>query len=168
MGAVVPDKGHDVLLEALAKLHDLDWRLTCVGSLVRDPAWAATLPRDDRVTFTGPRVGADLAAAYARADLLVLPTRRESYGMVVTEAQARGVPVVASDVGGVREALGAGGGLLVAPDDPGALADTLRRWLEDDLLREALRERSRARRTTLTGWDQTARSVARVLEEAAR
>ncbi len=80
--------------------------------------------------------------------------------MVVTEAQARGIPVVASDVGGVGEALGDGGGLLVPPDDPGALADALRRWLEDDPLRESLRARSRARRETLTGWDVTAREVA--------
>ncbi len=167
VGAVVRDKGHDVLLEALAKLDDLDWRLTCVGSLDREPGWFACLPPDERVTFAGPRPAADLAATYACADLLVLPTRRESYGMVVTEAQARGIPVVASDVGGVREALGAGGGLLVPPDDPGALAGALRRWLEEADLRESLRAVSRARRATLTGWEATSFEVSRALSEAA-
>ncbi len=162
---MIRDKGHDVLLEALAKLDHLDWRLTCVGSVDRDPGWASGLPADERVTFTGPRVGADLAATYASSDLLVLPTRRESYGMVVVEAQARGVPVVASDVGGVAEALGDGGGLLVPPDDPGALADAIRRWLEEPELRASLRTASRARRATLTGWGETAARVARVLAE---
>ena len=170
VGAVVPDKGHDVLLAALAKLDDLEWELTCVGSLDRDPAWVASLPSWASVRFSGPRIGVRLAATYARSDLLVLPTRRESYGMVVTEAQARGIPVVASDVGGVAEALGDGGrgpgGLLVPPDDPGALTAALRRWLEDAQLREELRARSRARRSGLTGWDVTARSVAAALEEA--
>ncbi len=170
VGAVVRDKGHDVLLDALAKLDDLDWELTCVGSLDRDPGWVASLPSWASVRFSGPRTGVRLAATYARSDLLVLPTRRESYGMVVTEAQARGIPVVASDVGGVAEALGdsgAGpGGVLVPPEDPGALADALRQWLEDASLREELRARSRARRATLSGWDVTARIVADVLEEA--
>ena len=163
VGAVVPDKGHDVLLEALAKLGDLDWALTCVGSLTRDPAWARTLPADERVAFTGPRVGPDLAASYDSTDLLVLPTRRESYGMVVAEAQARGVPVVASDVGGVTEALGDGGALLVPPDDPGALADAIRRWLEQPALRASLRAASRSRRASLAGWDETTIGVARAL-----
>jgi glycosyltransferase involved in cell wall biosynthesis len=165
VGAVIRDKGHDVLLEALGKLADLDWRLTCVGSLERDPGWAATLPRDERVEFTGPRVGPALAATYDAADLLVLPTRRESYGMVVVEAQARGVPVIASDVGGVAEALGDGGGVLVPPDDPGALSDAIRCWLEEPDLRASLRAASLSRRTRLTGWDVTAAAVSRVLAE---
>jgi glycosyltransferase involved in cell wall biosynthesis len=167
VGAVIRDKGHDVLLEALAKLDDLEWRLTCVGSLDRDPAWASALPADERVTFTGPLVGSALAASYASSDLLVLPTRRESYGMVVVEAQARGIPVVASDVGGVTEALGDGGGVLVPPDDPGALADAIRRWLEEPGLRASLRAASRSRRECLTGWGATATRVARVLAEVA-
>ena len=66
---------------------------------------------------------ADLDTTYAAADLLVLATRAETYGMVVTEALAHGVPVLASDVGGVREALGRTRGVLVPPDDPAALAE---------------------------------------------
>ena len=111
VAAVTRHKGHDVLLDALATATELPWRCTCVGNLDRDPEWAERV-RDhglgDRVDFTGARTGRDLDRTYAAADLLVLASRAETYGMVVTEALARGVPVVATDVGGVREALGGG------------------------------------------------------------
>jgi glycosyltransferase involved in cell wall biosynthesis len=122
-----------VLLDALATTTDLSWQCECVGSLERDPAYVADLRRRsldgglrDRVCFPGPRTGADLDRSYAGADVMVLASRAETYGMVVTEALARGLPVVATDVGGLTEALGhgAGGirpGLLVPPGDPAAL-----------------------------------------------
>jgi hypothetical protein len=165
---VTPGKGHDVLLEALATVGDLPWRCTCVGSLDRDAAFAREIRRRaPRVRFTGPLTGAALDGAYAEADLLVLPSRAETYGMVVTEALARGVPVLASDVGGVSEALGDdGAGLLVPPGDPAALGAALRRWLEDAALRERLRRAARERRTTLRGWDETTAEVAAVLTSA--
>ena len=144
VAAVTPGKGHDVLLDGLATVGDLPWRCTCVGSLDRDPAFAGEVRRraPDRVRFTGPRTGAELDRAYAEADLLVLPSRAETYGMVVTEALAHGLPVLASDVGGVTEALGHGGaGLLVPPGDPAALGAALRRWLCDAELRGRLRQR---------------------------
>jgi len=167
VAAVTPLKGHDVLLEALAPLGDLDWRCTCVGSLDRDRAFAdAVRRRAGRVRFTGARTGSALAAAYAAADLLVLPSRAETYGMVVTEALARGVPVIASDVGGVPEALG-GAGLLVPPGDAPALGAALRAWLEDAGLRERLRRAARARRFEVRGWDATTADVAAVLGRVA-
>jgi glycosyltransferase involved in cell wall biosynthesis len=82
--------------------------------------------------------------------------------MVVTEALARGVPVIAADVGGVAEALG-GGGLLVRPEDAGALAGTLRAWLTDAELRGQLRRAARRRRETLPAWQATAAKVAEAL-----
>ena len=115
VAAVTPDKGHDVLLDALATTADLSWHCVCVGSLDRDPAFVDGLRRraldgglGDRVRFPGPRTGADLDRSYAAADVLVLASRAETYGMVVTEALARGLPVVAAEVGGVTEALGHG------------------------------------------------------------
>jgi len=174
VAAVIPGKGHDVLLDALSTMTDLSWRCQCVGSVGRDPAFAASLTRlDGRVAFPGPRTGADLERAYAGADLLVLASRAETYGMVVTEALARGLPVVATDVGGVSEALGhgAGGirpGLLVPPDDAAALAAALRSWLGDAELRGRLRRAARERRETLPGWSATTSVVAGVLTAVAR
>jgi glycosyltransferase involved in cell wall biosynthesis len=180
VAAVIPGKGHDVLLDALAMLNGRPWHCLCVGSLERDPGFAERLRRralnggiDGRVRFAGPRTGADLARSYRAADLLVLPSRGETYGMVVTEALARGLPVVASEVGGVPEALGQGAdgirpGLLVPPDDPDALGDALRAWLEDADLRRRLRRAARERRESLSRWSTTTSVVADVLVGAAR
>ena len=179
VAAVIPGKGHDVLLEALTTLTGLRWQCLCVGSLERDPVFVERLRRrvsaagmDDRVRFSGPQAGAELADSYSAADVLVLPSRAETYGMVVAEALARGLPVVAAEVGGVPEALGhgAGGvrpGLLVPSDDAAALADALRAWLENRDLRRRLRRAARERRASLADWSTTSTAVADVLRRAA-
>jgi glycosyltransferase involved in cell wall biosynthesis len=179
VAAVIPGKGHDVLLDALASLASRHWQCRCVGTVERDPAFVASLRRraaeagmNGRVRFTGAQPEDELARSYGMADLLVLPSRSETYGMVVTEALARGLPVVATDVGGVAEALGHGAdgtrpGLLVPADDPAALGDALGSWLEDADLRRRLRLAARERRQALAGWSQTTGVVADVLENAA-
>ena len=123
--------------------------------------------------FSGLRIGDDLARAYAAADVLVLASRAETYGMVVTEALARGLPVIATAVGGLPEALGRTDdgrrpGLLVPPEDSAALAAALRGWLVDADLRQRLREAARERRSTLSGWDAPTDRIARVLTQAAQ
>jgi glycosyltransferase involved in cell wall biosynthesis len=171
VAAVTPDKGHDVLLDALATVTELSWSCACVGSLDRDPAFADRVRSSelgDRVRFGGPRTGPELDREYAAADLLVLASHAETYGMVVTEALARGLPVIAADVGGVTEALGHGQdgtrpGLLVPPGDPAALGAALRAWLGDAELRARLRRAARERRATLPGWGATTSVVAGVL-----
>ncbi|MFD2768483.1 glycosyltransferase family 4 protein [Micromonospora eburnea] len=179
VAALTSLKGHDVLAAALATLADLPWSCDCVGPLTRDPGFVDRLRRQladtglaGRVRLPGPSTGAARDAAYAAADLLVLPSRRETYGMAVTEALARGVPVLGSDTGGLPEALGhtPGGhrpGLLVPPGDPAALAGALRRWLTEPDLRDRLRRAARQRRDTLTGWAVTADRLAAALTEAA-
>ena len=171
VGSITPTKGQDVLVRALALLTDRTWRCTLVGPLDRAPAHVA-LVRDlvteqgleDRITVAGPLTGADLDEAFAAADLLVLPSRAESFGMVLVEALARGIPVVASDVGGVREAVGARvPGLLVAPDEPVALADALARILDDPALHADLRRTALARRETLPTWPDAAAEMREVL-----
>jgi glycosyltransferase involved in cell wall biosynthesis len=167
VAAVTPGKGHDVLLDGLATVADLPWDCACVGSLGRAPAWADGILRraSSRVRFTGPLVGPELDRAYAAADLLVLTSRAETYGMVVTEALARGLPVLATDVGGVREALGQGG-TLVPPGDPAALGAALRAWLSDDELRGRLHRAALERRGSLRRWRETASEVAGALAAA--
>jgi glycosyltransferase involved in cell wall biosynthesis len=177
VGAVASEKGHDILLEALESISSLSWHCTCVGRLDRDPGFVESLSRraldrglGERVSFPGPLAGADLDRGYASADLLVHASRAETYGLVVTEALARGLPVIATDVGGVGEALGEGAdgirpGLLVAPEDPGALAAALSGWFVDAELRARLRRAARERRESLPRWSTTASEVARVLVE---
>ena len=178
VGAITPVKGHDVLVDALSSLTDVRWTWSLVGASVDaehatrlwKALWEAGL--DDRVTLAGALTGADLAAAYANADLLVLPSRHETYGIVASEALARGVPVLAADVGGVREALcgsssGAVPGLLVPGEDPAALAAALREWLSNDDLRTRLRHAAAERRSALEGWDVAAAAVEDVLARVA-
>ncbi|MEV0154957.1 glycosyltransferase family 4 protein [Micromonospora sp. NPDC050686] len=179
VAAVSPHKGHDVLVEALAAVAALDWRCTWVGALTRAPEFVDRLRArltgaglSGRVRLAGPLVGDRLDAAYAAADLLVLPSRAETYGMVLTEALARGMPVLASAVGGVPEAMGRAPdgrrpGLLVPPADPVALAGALRDWLGDAALRRSLRAAARGRRGTLTDWTVTTASLAGALTEGA-
>jgi glycosyltransferase involved in cell wall biosynthesis len=180
VAAVTFGKGHDVLLDALAAIADVSWHCICIGRLDREPPFPESLRRlsvkrglDDRVQFPGPRTGADLDRSYAAADLLVLASRAETYGMVVSEALARGVPVLATDVGGLTEALGHASdgtrpGLLVPPDDPAALGAALRAWLRDAELRSRLRRAARDRRESLPEWSTTASVIASVLAGASR
>jgi glycosyltransferase involved in cell wall biosynthesis len=104
---------------------------------------------------------------YREADLLVVPSRSETYGMVVTEALAAGLPVLATTVGGIPEAVGrtARGvpALLVPPEDRGALAAALARWLTDAGLRHRLRTAALCRRQTLPDWQRTAEQISDVL-----
>jgi glycosyltransferase involved in cell wall biosynthesis len=180
VAAVRFDKGHDVLLGALEMISDRSWHCVCVGSLDREPAFADSIRRralenglGERVEFAGPLTGADLDRRYAASDLMVLPSRAETYGMVVTEALARGLPVIAAEVGGVTEALGCGAdgalpGVLVPPEDPVALAAALRPWLVRPELRVRWRQAARERRESLFGWSRTASVLASVLAGASR
>lgn len=175
VAAVTPRKGQHRLVEALAAVRDLPWTCSLVGGLGTDPEYVATLRAQieryglaDRLHLTGPRTGADLDASYAAADLLVLTSYAETYGMAVTEALARGIPVVATDVGGLPEAVGRapdGGlpGILVPPEDPAAIAAELRGWFGEPDVRRRLKAAARGRRSALAGWAATARSLAGVL-----
>lgn len=179
VGAVTPDKGQDMLLSALLRVADLPWSCTCIGALSVAPRFVAQLRRQarvaglaDRFRLLGSRVGAELGTVYSRSDALVVASRAETYAMVVSEALARGVPVIAVGVGGVPEALegsryGRRPGILVPPGDATALAATLRRWLSDAGLRDSLWLAALERREHLQGWDVTADRVDRVLREVA-
>ncbi|MEU6809804.1 glycosyltransferase family 4 protein [Streptomyces sp. NPDC046831] len=175
VAAVTPRKGQHRLVEALAAVTDLPWECVCVGALTQDPAYVERLRGlirehglQDRIHLVGPKAGAELDAGYAAADLMVLASYAETYGMAITEALARGIPVLATDVGGVSEAVGRapdGGvpGILVPPEDPAALAAELRGWFGEADVRRRLKAAARGRRAALDGWARTARSLAGVL-----
>jgi hypothetical protein len=179
VAAVAPHKGLHVLVAALAELIDLPWQCTMVGPLDRDPGYVAEIRMSigtaglaERCELVGTRTGDELEKTLASADVLVHPTLAESYGMVVTEALAHGIPVIGSDVGGMSEALGHlpdGGrpGILVPPDDPAALANALRDWLIDPALRGRLTRAALDRRQSLPTWAATAEIVADTLRRVA-
>lgn len=172
LASVTPRKGHDVLAEALANLIDLPWTCVCVGSVRRDPGHARRIQGlVDRLGLThkmilaGPLPDEDLNQTFNRTDLLVLPSRRETFGMVVTEALVRGIPVLTTNVDALPYTLGRDinpmPGMLVPPDDVPALTEALRRWLTDAQLRDKLRDAARARE--VEDWPTAAKRLAGVL-----
>ncbi len=176
VATLAPHKGQDLLIDALSRLGGHDWRCTLVGPMERDLPYAigvrariAAGGLDGRAQLAGTLTREALALAYASADLLLVPSRSETYGMVVTEALAYGLPVLAARVGGLPEALGHAPdgdqpGVLVAPGDPAALHRAIRRWLTDPEHRRRLRAAALARRATLSSWRDTAQAVAAALD----
>jgi glycosyltransferase involved in cell wall biosynthesis len=175
VGVLGRHKGQDLLVEALAGLAERDWHCVLAGPLDRYPDFVEQLQTRitrlgyaHRVQLTGILTGPALSHAYTTADLLVAPSRSETYGMTVIEALAHGVPVIAAAVGGLPEALGSDAdgtrpGQLVPPGDPAALAAALGDWLGDERHRHRLRAAARQRRPTLRGWDQTTQEITNAL-----
>lgn len=166
VASVVPRKGHDLLLRALARLKDLPWHLTCGGSLDRDPETAQALATQvkseefgRRVELVGELSQAQLSMHYGRADVFVLPTLYEGYGMVVAEAIARGLPSVATDTGGIADLLAGDAGIVVPPGDLEALTEALRRVIADPAARSTLAAGARRVRERLPSWDDAAEAM---------
>lgn len=174
VAALLPAKGQLVLLEALDALTDFPWTAALVGSDQADRAYARAVrqavssPRlAGRVRLTGELRGSELVSAWESADLSVLPSAHETFGMAVAESLAHGVPAFVPAGTGAEEALGlslaGGAGLAGAAGqlrDPGVLAGMLRGWLTDPEEQAALRAAARAARLVLPTWAQTATAVA--------
>jgi len=172
VGAVVPRKGYDVLIEALARLTDLNWQLVIAGDCKRDRATAGELATalvrkrfGSRVCLAGAVSNEELAALYREADVFVLPSRFEGYGMAYAEAIAHGLPVIGTRTGAVSETVPEGAGVLVPPDDVTALAAALRSMIADAGLR--MRCSSMARTARLPTWEATAQTFLDVLTAVA-
>jgi glycosyltransferase involved in cell wall biosynthesis len=172
VGSLVPRKGYDILVAALAKIPDLAWRLIIAGDRERSSETARRLDAEiarlglaERVTFAGAVAPQRLMQLYAAADLFVLPSRFEGYGMAYAEAIAHGVPVVGTQAGAIPDTVPAGAGVLVPPDDVEALAAILRRLIESPSERERLAAGARAAATTFPSWQESAGLFARVLEQ---
>ncbi|GAA1981178.1 glycosyltransferase family 4 protein [Microbacterium pumilum] len=172
VGVVAPHKGQDTLVEALATLcPDHEWTCTIAGSLDTRPDFAEQVERlatmsgiRDRVTMPGVLAADELDRAYRGADLLVAPSRSESYGMVIADALRRGIPVVASDVGGIPQTVASSrAAILVPPNQPKALSDALRRWMVDPALRARLAADARRAGSHLPRWSDTVARIAQAL-----
>ena len=163
VAAVHRGKGHEMLLQALSLMSNRDWRLVCAGDLTRDAdtvrrvmTMRTRLGLQDQVSFLGDLSAADLNEHYDRAELLVSPSRQETYGMAVADALARGIPVVATATGAIPRLVGSEAGLVVPVDDAGSLAGALSRVIGDADLRRLLAAGARRVRARLPTWNDAA------------
>jgi glycosyltransferase involved in cell wall biosynthesis len=170
VGSLVPRKGYDVLLAALAQLVHLPWRLTIVGDRDRSPETAARLAAQiasfnlaGRVALAGAVSADRLPEFYLGADVFVLPSRFEGYGMAFADAIAHGLPVIGTTAGAIPETVPHDAGILVPPDDIDALTAALRRLLTDASGRARLASGARAAAARLPTWQETAKIFRQVI-----
>ena len=173
VGSVVPVKGYDLLIAALATLTDMPWQLTIAGDRTRDRAAAAQLDADiaayglgGRVAVLGAMPPADITELYLASDVFVLASRFEGYGMALAEAIAHGLPVVSTMAGAIPDTVPADAGLLVPPDNAEALAQALRRLINNRAERRRLAMNARAAAALLPTWQDSARLFARAIGTA--
>jgi glycosyltransferase involved in cell wall biosynthesis len=169
VGTQIPRKGHDVLLEALAKIEGLPWRAIIVGAPL-DRAYSDSLTRMIRELGLVSRVeilenvsDEHLSALYCQASLFALATRFEGYGMVFGEAMVHGLPIVSSLAGAVPDTVKQGG-ILLKPDEPELFADALESILVDAKFRELLAKSSASSGAKLGTWGETAAILASVID----
>ena len=172
VGTLTPRKGYDLLIEALARISDLSWTCSIVGSLTRSPETTSALRASIAANRLGERIRllgetADLGALYDSADLFALASRHEGYGMVFAEALQRGLPVIGTMAGAIPEVVPPAAGLLVPPDDARSLADALRQVVADGATRRRLAAGARAAAEPLPRWPETAAKVAGLLRTVA-
>ena len=174
VGSIMPRKGFDTLVRAVAPLAHLPWRLTIAGSTERDPACAASLrgliaecALQDRIELVGELSAERLGARYDRADVFVLSSRYEGYGMVLSEAMARGLAIVTTTGGAAARTAPDDAALKVAPDDARGLGEAIASLIADAPLREKLAEASWQAGQKLPGWEAAADTVTRVVERVA-
>jgi glycosyltransferase involved in cell wall biosynthesis len=172
VGTLTPRKGYDLLIEALARIADLSWTCSIAGSLTRSLETTAALRAAIAANRLGQRVRllgevADLAPLYDSADLFVLASRHEGYGMVFAEALQRGLPVIGTTAGAIPEVVPPAAGLLVPPNDPRSLAEALRQVVGDAGTRRHLAAGARAAAETLPRWEETGRQVSALLRTVA-
>jgi glycosyltransferase involved in cell wall biosynthesis len=170
LASLTPRKGHDVLVQALAEITDLSWQARWVGSPDLDSAWQAKLVAlvarlglSDRITLVG--TVAEPTAEFQQADVFVLPSRFEGYGMVFAEALAAGLPIVAARAGAVPDVVPADAGILVPPDNVPALAAALRLLLTNPQQRKSMQLAAQAAAAELPTWAETARRILAALKE---
>lgn len=158
-----PRKAQDHLVDALAGLKDLEWHCTLAGSCERDPVYANNVQQQvhesglgSRIDLAGEVEEQQLANLYREADLFVLPSLYEGYGMVIDEALAARLPVISSDGGALKHTGNRPGVLLYRAGDTDALQASLRKWLGDSAALEHARELAAAESRNIRSWADTA------------
>jgi glycosyltransferase involved in cell wall biosynthesis len=171
VGSVVPIKGYDLLIAALASLTEMPWHLTIAGDRTRDATAASQLDADinayglgDRVEVLGAVSPQRIEELYLASDIFVLASRFEGYGMALAEAIAHGLPVVSTKAGAIPDTVPAGTGLLVPPEDADALAKALRRLIDDPYERQRLATNARSTAASFPTWQDSARLFAGAIE----
>jgi glycosyltransferase involved in cell wall biosynthesis len=171
VGTLLPRKGHDVLMRALARLFDLNWHLTIVGAADRDPvhadglvALAGELEIAGRVDFAGEVTGPALEALWQGADLFALATHFEGYGMAVAEALKRGLPVAVTAGGAAGALVPVEGGVVCPPGDVGGLSKAMRRLIFSPALRHDMAETAWLAGQALPSWESQCRAFASALD----
>lgn len=167
VGSLIPRKGYDVLVDALTHIADRDWRLTIAGSPDHAPATATALGAQidaaglaDRVLLAGAVGPGKLDELYEKADLFVMPSFFEGYGMVLTEALARGLPIICTLSGAGADRIPNEAALKVPPGNASALAKALARLIDAPAERSARADAAWAAAGSLPRWQDTARIVA--------
>lgn len=167
VGAVIPRKGQDVLVRALVRLRERPWNCICAGSLTRHPAYACAVQAQaieagftERVRFVGECAPDTLDELYHSSSMFALPSYDEGYGMALSDALARGLPVVSTTGGAIPDTVPEGAGVLVPPGDDQALATVLEDLLTDASRCQNLAFAARRHALTLPSWDQAAAAFA--------
>jgi glycosyltransferase involved in cell wall biosynthesis len=170
IGTLVPRKGHDVLMRALARLADLDWHLTIAGAPDRDAvhahglrALAEELSIAARVKFVGEVVDGALEDLWRQADIFALATHWEGYGMAIAEALKRGIPVAVTAGGAAGALVPPEAGAVCPPGDVEQLSKALRRMIFAPDLRAYLGEHAWQAGQALPSWDDQSRAFAAAL-----
>jgi glycosyltransferase involved in cell wall biosynthesis len=171
IGSLVPGKGYDLLIKALASIADMPWRLTIAGDRTRNPTTAAEIDADikayglnDRVAMLGSVPHERTMELFLASDVFVLASRFETYGMAISEAIAHGLPVVSTTAGAIPATVPVDAGILVPPEDAAALAHALRRLIRDRGERRRLAANARAAATQLPTWRDSARRFSGAIE----
>ena len=173
VGAISPRKGYDVLIDALARIAERPWQATIVGSTERDPVTAASIADaivqqklSERIVMAGQVDDRLLGELYDHADLFVMSSHYEGYGMVLAEALAHGLPIVTTTGGAAAETAPNGTALKAPPGDAAALASAIGRMLDEPALRQQFADESWRVGQTLPGWGQTTAIIASAIKAA--
>lgn len=172
IATLAPRKGQDLLVQALSELTELPWQCDLIGALDRAPDYADEVREaierhrlEERIRLLGPQPNHSLSERYRRADLFVLPSHYEGYGMVITEALAHGLPVVTTTGGALAHTLPDTAGIKVPPGNVPALRDALRQMLTEPERYAGYRDGARAARGALNDWTAAAEAFGKAMLE---